>query len=112
METSVLRMVLRKHRLWHLLEPDFTPMPEEEIGRALSIDKVNRLLDAAINSRGRSLFPALKVYLHTGIRVVEGRLCWKQVDLDKRTITVGKSKSKGGEGRIPLNDEALDLIVE
>ncbi len=114
METGVLRMVLRKHRLWHLLEPDFTPMPEnEEIGRALSIDEVNRLLDEAIKSRSRSLFPGLMTYLHTGIRAVEGRLRWKQVDLDKRTITVGKSKTKGGEGRgIPLNDEAFDVIVE
>jgi hypothetical protein len=50
METGVLCMVLRKHRLWHLLEPDFSPMPEdEEVGRALSIDEVNRLLEAAIN---------------------------------------------------------------
>ena len=114
METSVLRMILRKHRLWHLLEPDFTPMPEEEeIGRALSIEEVNRLLEAAINSTSRSLFPALMVYLHTGIRAVEGRLRWLQIDLGKRIVTVGRSKTKGSEGRtIPLNDEAFEIIVE
>lgn len=114
METGVLRMVLRKHRLWHLLEPDFIPLPEEEeIGRALEIDEVNRLLEAAINSRSRSLFPALMLYFHTGIRAVEGRLRWRQVDFMKRTITVGRSKTKGGEGRvIPLNDEAFEILVD
>ena len=28
METAILRMILRKHRLWHFLEPDFRPLPE------------------------------------------------------------------------------------
>jgi integrase len=38
---------------------------------------------------------------------------WKQVDLIKHTITVGHSKSRGGEGRvIPLNDEAFEVLVE
>jgi hypothetical protein len=33
METAVLCMILRKHRLWYLLEPDFHPLPErQEVG--------------------------------------------------------------------------------
>jgi integrase len=114
METGVLRMILRNHRLWHLLAPDFHPMPErEDVGRALSVDEVNRLLEAAIQRRSRSLFPALMTFLNTGVRAVEGRMRWKQVDLDKRTVTVGRSKTRGGEGRvIPLNDEAFEVLVE
>ena len=81
METAVLRMILRKHRLWHLLAPDFRPLPErEDIGRALSLEEANRLLEVAAKSRSRALFPALMLYLHTGVRAAEGRLRWKQVD--------------------------------
>lgn len=114
METAVLRMILRKHRLWHLIQPDFHPLVEpEDIGRALTWDEVNRLLEAAINSRSRSLFPALIVYLHTGVRAAEGRMRWNQVDFAQRTIRVGHSKTRGGEGRvIPLHDEAFDILDE
>jgi integrase len=114
METGVLRAVLRRNRLWHLLAPDFHPLPEsEDIGRALSIEEVNKLLSAALASRSRSLFPALMLYIHTGVRAAEGRIRWKQVNLTTRTITVGKSKTKGGEGRvIPLNEEAYEIMVE
>ena len=114
METGVLRMVLRQHGLWHLLAPNFHPMPEnEEVGQAIPMDDVNKLLEAAIQSRSRSLFPSLMTYLLTGMRAAESRIRWKQVDFGKRTITVGRSKTKGGEGRIiPLNDEAFEILVE
>jgi integrase len=107
-------MILRKHRLWHLLEPDFHPLPEQEdIGQALSLEAANSLLETAIKSRSRSLFPALMIFLHTGVRAAELRVKWKQVDFIRQTLTVGRSKTKGGEGRpIPLNDEAFEIIVE
>jgi integrase len=38
---------------------------------------------------------------------------WRQVDFKRRAITVGKSKTPGGEGReVPLNDEALEILLE
>jgi len=115
METGVLRMILRKYRLWYLIEPDFNPLPEpEDIGHALEIDEVERLLAAAIQSRSRSLFPSLIIYVHTGVRGAELRkMKWRQVDFIRRTITVGKSKTRGGEGRVvPLNEEAFEIMVE
>jgi len=114
METGVLRMILRKYRLWHLLEPEFHPIPEsEDVGHALSIEEANDIINAALQSRSRSLFPALMLYLHTGIRAAESHMQWKQVDFAKRTITVGHSKTRGGEGReIPLNDGAFDILFD
>ena len=56
-------MILRKHRLWHLLAPDFHPMPERsDVGRALSTEEVDKIIEAAIASRSCSLFPALMTY--------------------------------------------------
>lgn len=56
METAVLRMILRTHRLWHFLEVDYRPMRERsEVGRALTPNEVTRLLAAAKKSRSRSL---------------------------------------------------------
>jgi integrase len=47
------------------------------------------------------------------VRAAESRIKWKQVDFIRRTLTVGRSKTKGGEGRpIPLNDEAFEILVE
>ena len=115
METAVLRMILRKHRLWHLLEPDYRPLRErKEVGRALTTDEFQRLLTAAKKSRSQSLYPALVLLLNTGMRVSELRMAqWRQVDLLERSITVGRSKTPGGEGRmIPLNQEAFNTLVE
>lgn len=54
------------------------------------------------------------IYLHTGVRGAELRkMMWRQVNFKRRIITVGKSKTRGGEGReIPLNDEALEILVK
>ena len=115
METAVARMILRKHRLWHFLEPDYRPLRErDEVGRSLTRDEVQRLLSAAKKSRSQSLFPALAVLLNTGMRVSELRLLqWRQVDLLERSLTVGRSKTAGGEGRlIPLNQDAFNALVE
>jgi integrase len=115
METAVVRMILRQHRLWHLIEPDFRPMREnEEIGRALTDDEVFSLLAAAKKSRSRSLYPALVLLINTGMRVSELRhMRWRQVDMIERTVTVGNSKTEGGKGRlIPLNQEAFTVIAK
>ena len=50
--------------------------------------------------------------LNTGMRYSELRLWrWQQLDLDRRTVRVGKSKTKAGPGRvIPLNDKATKVL--
>jgi len=115
METAVLRMILRKHRVWYLIEPDYRPLRErQEIGRALSMDEVHNLLSAASMSRSLSLRPALVLLLNTGMRVSELRLLrWLQINMLEKYITVGHSKTAGGEGRlIPLNRIAMKTLSE
>ena len=52
--------------------------------------------------------------LHTGLRNGELRLLrWRQVDLLERTITIGKSKTAGGECRIvPLSQTATQCLQD
>ena len=114
-EVSLLRLVLRKAKLWSAIQDDVHMLKERrDVGRALSADESMRLLSAAKASVSRSLYPAILASIHTGLRNQELRLLqWHQIDLIGRAefpnglITVGKSKTEGGEGRIiPLSLKA------
>ncbi len=114
-EVSLVRLVLRKHKLWMQIADDVRMMKESrDIGRALSADEQVRLLAAAKASASRSLYPAILVSLHTGLRLSELRLLrWYQVDLLVPYVQVGKSKTTGGEGRIvPLSETATRCLQE
>ena len=84
----------------------------EDIGRALTPDEEVSLLAAAKRSVSRTLYPAILLSIHTGLRNEEVRLLkWKQIDFLREEITVGKSKTTGGEGRVvPLSDTALQCM--
>ena len=115
MEVGTLRAILRKARLWANIQPDVRMLRvRTDTGRALSRDEQVRLLDACRQSRSRSLYPAVLISLHTGLRNEELRLLrWKQVDLIDGKLKVGKSKTAGGEGReIPLSATALQCLME
>jgi integrase len=115
MEIGSLRAVMRKHRLWADLQPDVKlPRGREDVGRALSADEEHRLLVSCKKNRSRSLYPAVLLSLHTGLRNEELRLLrWRQIDLMEGTVTVGKSKTAGGTGRIvPLSQTALRCLQE
>ena len=101
-EISLVRMVLGK-KLWVNLCGDKKIMlrENEEVGKALPDDQMKRLLAACKASISRGLYPAVLTSYHTGLRSEELRLLrWHQVDLLEGTITVGKSKTEGGEGRL------------
>ncbi|HTV81627.1 MAG TPA: site-specific integrase [Acidobacteriaceae bacterium] len=113
MEIGTLRAILRKHRMWANIQPDVRMLTVRgEKGRALSEDEQLRLLAACKKSRSRSLYPAAILSLHTGLRNGELRLLrWHQVDLLENAVTVGKSKTTGGEGRIiPLSQTAARCL--
>jgi integrase len=71
------------------------------------------MLAEAAKLRSKNIYPALVVDLNCGLRDAELReLRWRQIDLVyKKTLTVGKSKTDAGTGRvIPLNDTALAAL--
>lgn len=113
-EVGVLRAILRRYRLWEMVAPDVDFLKENPSpGRALSTDDETVLLREAQRSRCRSLYPVVMLALNTGLRASEIRgLRWEQVDLLGQALTVGKSKTVAGTGRvIPLNRRAAATLT-
>jgi integrase len=92
-------------------------------GKAYMQDQKKRLLAEAVpqtgdatkaKSRSPYIRPALQLAFNTGMRNAEIRhLTWAQVDLEKRFLIVGESKSEAGEGRtIPLNKNLFAALVD
>ncbi len=112
-ELQVLRQILKKYKLWASLQGDVKfEREQDEVGRALSREDETRLLKAcAANPLLRTV---VVLALNTALRKSEIRLLhWGQIDLFKRTLTVGKSKTEGGSGRpIPLNALAYAALVK
>lgn len=101
-----IRAKLRREKSLKLALP---PSP----GRAYTADEKARMLAEAQKLRSKNIYPALVLDLNCGLRDKELReLRWRQIDLvDKKTLTVGKSKTDAGTGRvIPLNDTVLNAL--
>jgi integrase len=104
MELGELSRALGKK--WSGLWPKVRKLEErKDVGSALSPDAERRLLEAAAGGRSRILETFLRVALLTGMRSGEiSTLTWRQVDLARRFITVGRAKTSSGTGRqIPMN---------
>ena len=113
LEVGTLRAILRQFRMWADLQPDIRMLQtNQSVGRILSTDEERALLRACGASRSRSLLPAVALALNTGLRYSEIRLLrWEQVDLVGQTVTVGRTKTKAGSGRvIPLNDRIAGIL--
>jgi integrase len=103
---DLIRAKLRREKAMKLATP---PSP----GRAYTADEKARMLAEAAMLRSENMYPALVVDLNCGLRDKELReLRWQQIDLvNKKALTVGKSKTAAGTGRvIPLNDTVLVAI--
>ena len=71
------------------------------------------MLEEAQKLRTPQMRAALALDLNTGLRDKELReIRWEQIDLiHKKALTVGKSKTEAGTGRvIPLNETALAAL--
>lgn len=111
-ELQVLRQVLKRHKLWAMLQGEVKFEREQaSIGKALTPEEETKLL-AACESNAL-LYTVVSVALNTALRKNEIRMLrWNQIDLFKRTLTVGHTKTEGGSGRaIPLNSVAYSALV-
>lgn len=113
LEVATIRAILRRNRLWAAIQPDVRMLPtRDDIGRAITPEEEKALLASCGQSRSRSLLPAVTLALNTCMRYSEIRLLrWSQLDLVARALTVGKSKTDSGTGRvIPLNTRAASVM--
>jgi integrase len=113
LEIGTLRAILRRNRIWAEIQPDVRMLAtRDDIGRAISRAEETKLLEACGQSRSRSLLPAVTLAVNTCMRYSEIRLLkWHQVDFVAHALTVGKSKSDAGTGRvIPVNTRAWAVL--
>jgi integrase len=103
----LIRATLRRDKA---LKLPLLPSP----GRPYSAEEKARMLEEAQKLRTPQMYAALALDLNTGLRDKELReLRWEQIDLiDKKALTVGKSKTAAGTGRvIPLNETAIAALI-
>jgi len=86
---------------------------QKGVAQAFTVDQKAALLAEAKARRSKTIYPALMLALHAGMRDAEVRgLQWGRVDLERAIVTVGASKTEAGEGRtIPLNADVLAALV-
>ena len=98
---------------WRVLWPKVRKLEErKDVGRALSVEEQERLLDALEASQSPNLRTLIPTLLLTGMRCGETmNLQWAQVDLMAKAITVGRAKTSSGSGRaIPINDDLAHVL--
>ena len=111
-ELQVLRMILKRYKLWANLQGDVRFERESEgIGQAITEEQETALLVAC--DKNLLLSTVVSLALNTALRKNEIRtLRWQQIDLIARTLAVGRTKTEGGSGRvIPLNSVAYAAVV-
>jgi len=115
LEVGTLRSILRRHRLWANIQPDVKKRPERtDVGKSLTSEAEVALLAACSQSRSRSLYTAVILALHTGLRSSELlSLRWHQIDLAGRSLKVADSKTTAGRGRtVSLNSTAAAVLTQ
>jgi integrase len=104
---DMLRLRLRKKKLLKL-------RVRRTVGKAYSAEEKARMLKEAKAARSPHIYPALVLALNAGMRDREIKnLRWRQIDLERKFLVVGDSKTDAGEGRtIPLNSALETAMVE
>jgi len=112
-ETGALRGILRQFGLWGAIADRVKALPERhDVGRAIAPEEETKLLATASQSRSPALLPLVLISLDTGMRLGETQslrrkdlsLAWKDGAIQRGELTVPKSKTAAGTGRlIPLS---------
>lgn len=83
--------------------------PMEVLPRFLDVDEIAVVL---LTARACGIWPEVCLALATGLRMGElARLCWPDVDLERRCLTVRRSKSRRPR-IVPLSEPALKALAE
>ena len=93
--------ILKAHDLWLPVVGKVRMLCErKDIAKALTPEQERSLIAATAESDS-ACHTATVLALNTAMRKDEIRLLrWGQIDLEKRTLTVGRSKTEAGAGRL------------
>jgi integrase len=96
-ELQVLRQILKRYKLWANLQGDVRFEREsDDIGKTMTEDQETVLLAACESNP--LLHAVVSLAVNTALRKNEIRtLRWRQIDLIQRTLTVGRTKTEGGQ---------------
>ena len=115
MEVGVIRRMMKRAKRWSGIADDIRPLREPRtIGRALSYEQKVRLLDAAdSNPEWENARLAMTIALCTTMRGVEIKnLRWQDIDLNRQSFIVRRSKTDAGLRSIPMNEDARAAVLE
>jgi integrase len=115
MEMGSIRRILKRAKRWHIVAEDIHPLKERgEVGRAMAHEEKIRLLRiAAARPEWQTARCAAVLALNTTMRGCELKgLRWCDVNLIDRILTVRHSKTEAGERTIPLNADAMAVVLE
>jgi integrase len=115
LEIGTIRGIMRHHDLdaiWRSIKKKIELKKARKVGRAITMDEQVALLAECQRSRSRSLSVAVTLAIEACLRYSEIRLLeWRQIDLGRRVIVVGESKTDAGEGRtVPLSKRAFETL--
>jgi integrase len=120
-EIGTLRAILRYYGRWAHISGRVTMLPQRsDVGRALSRQEEERLLEAIGQSRSPALYPFFVLSLDAGLRPSETRslrrsnlrLDWRDGAVSEGEIIVGRSKTEAGAGRmVPLTRRACAALT-
>ena len=108
-ETGALRGILRQFGPWGPIADRVKALPERhDVGRAISAQDEKEILLAASQSRSPALLPLIVLSIDTGMRLGETQalcrkdlsLVWKDGAIRRGEVTVPKSKTAAGTGRV------------
>jgi integrase len=117
-ELACLSSIMSDCGLWSQIRRDVKYLDEnEEAGRALSCDEEKALMQAAADvgrhqGHWSPIYTVTVLGLNTGLRHSEVRkLRWKNVNLSRRVLVVGESKTEAGSGRpVPLTQPPCAVL--
>jgi integrase len=120
-EVGTLRAILRHFGIWSHISGRIRMLRQRsDVGKALSPEDEQRLLDAIRQSRSPSLYPFFVLSIDAGLRPSETRALrrsnllieWGGGAIAKGEIVVGRSKTDAGTGRmIPLTQRACAALT-
>src|SRR5262249_52490630 len=120
-EVNILRQILKGYGLWAALADRVKHLRErQDVGQAISPEHERALFEAIKPRRSAALLPLFAVSIDAGLRAGEIRalrrkdlsLLWNTGVIESGSITVSKSKTEAGTGRvIPLTQRACAVLT-